>query len=80
MINYLKNFWNSLNRWQKFVYTVYTIVSLPLIPIVFPAWWFAKWINGAKDANHFDPIEYLSLSMATTLMIGIVLALIHWLT
>jgi hypothetical protein len=80
MINYLKNFWNGLCLRQKIIITIYFVISLPLIPIVCPMWWFAKWVNQAKDVNHFDPIEYLSLSMAMTLMTGIVFALIHWLT
>lgn len=79
MINYLKNFWNGLCLRQKIIITIYFIIGLPVMPIVIPMWWFAKWVNEAKNVNDLDPIEYIGVSGSISIMTIIIFALIHWL-
>ena len=65
---------------QKIILTVYAILSLPLLPLVAVMYPISKWIT--QDANNKEEvklsvIEFLSLSLALSLLLYIVIAMMY---
>lgn len=72
--------WNSWTTYQKIALSIYTILSLPLLPlmvVLVPFVW-ATTTSESSASIKLTLAEFLSLSMAVSILCYLILAAMLW--
>jgi hypothetical protein len=70
--------WKSYTRYQKIVLCIYTLISLPLMPLYVVMIPLSFWITKSKgDTRKLSLVEFLSLSVAMSMFAYLTILLLR---